>query len=693
MLPDRRLATDRPATAQISTYDFLMDQLIDPDTLARATALAATWDAPVHHILVSVGWVDETDYVEALASSLGAETAAGRCLVPADGVAASNATAVLVFTATTFSTSCQRRRAPTATLGETPHPVVGPRLRGENVTGGSHWLYRNTSRDVRSDGIAFSDGERTGVAIDAYAYEPDDIASVVARARAEGQWMLLATRADFARLRHSRQDETRLADAICGFGRIDPLFSAAAPMPRWQKLMLPTFIAGVVGGLLFPNVALPAFLLALTIPFLCVAVIRLAGLAELLRGTPRNAHQTHEPPGEDETLPVYSILVPLYDEADVLPRLMRSLSALDYPAAQLDILLILEATDAVTQSAAAAIDMPGNVRVIVVPEGGPRTKPKALNYALGFALGSYVVVYDAEDRPEPRQLRDALARFATASADVVCLQARLNTYNPDAGFLTRQFTLEYSVLFDAILPALERLGLPLPLGGTSNHFKTEALRSAGAWDPFNVTEDADLGIRLARLGLRTATIASTTWEEAPADPGNWRRQRTRWLKGWMQTYLVHMRQPRRLLSELGPVPFAGLQILMGGILISVLAHPLIYLLVLHGAWSGRFLTWPETTLERLLWGLAIVNFGIGLMSSIGVGMLAVVRRGRANLAAHALLMPAYWLLISAAGYRAVVQLVRQPYLWEKTTHGRSQRTGTAMGKAGDRRGLWPGRDR
>ncbi len=618
--------------------------MIDHDTLVRAIALATSWDVPVHHALITVGWMEETDYVQALATGLGVDMAAGRCLV--------------------------------AICGDASPEWVPDRLR------------------VSDDG---RNPIRSGIAIDAYAHAPDELAGVLQRGRADGQWMLLATRDEIDRLRHGqygaarfgasrpgevRPTEARPGDTNWGFGRLDPHFSAERPMARWQTRALPVLFAGLAGGLLFPGVALPACLLALSIPFLCVAVIRLAGLAELMRGPPRIGERISAPIGNDDhaTLPIYSILVPLYDEADVLPRLMRSLSALDYPAARLEILLVLEEIDAVTRSAAAAIDLPGNVRVIVVPEGGPRTKPKALNFALASAHGSFVVVYDAEDRPEPGQLRDALARFAVAGPDVVCIQARLNTYNPDAGFLTRQFTLEYTVLFDAILPALERLGLPLPLGGTSNHFKTEALRAAGAWDPYNVTEDADLGIRLARLGLRTSTIASTTWEEAPEDPGNWWRQRSRWLKDWMQTYLVHMRQPRRLYFELGAIPFAGLQVLMGGILIAVLAHPLIYVLIAHAAWTGRLTTKPETMLQLVLFCLAIANFAIGLMSSIGVGMLAVVRRDRAGLAVYALLMPAYWLMISAAGYRALVQLVRQPYLWEKTSHGKSHGKGTRGAK-------------
>jgi cellulose synthase/poly-beta-1,6-N-acetylglucosamine synthase-like glycosyltransferase len=235
--------------------------------------------------------------------------------------------------------------------------------------------------------------------------------------------------------------------------------------------------------------------------------------------------------------------------------------------------------------------------------------------------------------------------------------------------LTRQFTIEYSALFDAILPALERLRLPVPLGGTSNHFRRRALEAAGAWDPYNVTEDADLGIRLARQGLRTVVLASTTWEEAPEDFSTWLKQRTRWLKGWMQTYLVHTRHPSRLNAELGAGGALGFHALMGGLILSALVHPLFYALLVGYAFSGGLFAPAETSFGAAFWAIAWINLSIGYVISILVGVLSVWRRGRLGLAASALLMPAYWLLISLAAYRALYQLARDPYLWEKTEHG------------------------
>jgi cellulose synthase/poly-beta-1,6-N-acetylglucosamine synthase-like glycosyltransferase len=307
------------------------------------------------------------------------------------------------------------------------------------------------------------------------------------------------------------------------------------------------------------------------------------------------------------------------------------------------------------------------MRVVVVPDGAPRTKPRALNFALGQATGDYVVVYDAEDVPDGDQLRRALARLRV-SPELGCVQARLNVYNAGESWLTRQFAIEYTALFDCLLPALERLRLPVPLGGTSNHFPRKVLEEVGGWDPYNVTEDADLGIRLARGGWRVEVLASTTWEEAPVTLKTWLGQRKRWLKGWMQTYLVHMRQPRRLLRELGGRSFLGLQVLMGGLLLSALVHPWYYVLAALDAAYDILAVSGETAAGRLLWWLGLFNLVTGYVTGVALGGMATTLRGWRGLATHALLMPAYWLLISYAAYEALWQFVTAPYYWEKTEH-------------------------
>ncbi len=362
-----------PATG--GPYDFLVGHLIDRPTLGRAEVLAFEWQVSVPRGLAALGWIGEKDYVGALAGQLGLAVLDGR------------------------------------------RPRVIRELREPGLLGAE----MNGVPCLVADGLAVA---------------PDTLRTFVTDSAMRGFAVLLATPTEMDMLRHGPGRAWRLDAAIHGLGHLDRSLSAAAPLARWQKIVLPLLVILTAASVaLAPGATIPALLVLLTVPFLCVAFIRLAGLHELRRRT------RVEPPapdrGNDWTLPIYSVLVPLYDEAEVLPRLMRQLSALDYPAARLDILVVLEAADQKTRQAAAALDPPGNVRIIVVPEGGPRTKPKACNFALGLVHGDYVVVYDAEDRPESGQLRQALARFAADDATLACVQARLNTYNPDAGFLTR----------------------------------------------------------------------------------------------------------------------------------------------------------------------------------------------------------------------------------------------------------------
>jgi glycosyltransferase XagB len=257
--------------------------------------------------------------------------------------------------------------------------------------------------------------------------------------------------------------------------------------------------------------------------------------------------------------------------------------------------------------------------------------------------------------------------------ETACFQASLKIYNDNASWLTRQFSLEYLALFDWILPALRRHGLPIPLGGTSNHFRREALLAAGAWDPFNVTEDADLGIRLARLGQGVDVLASETYEEAPPTWNGWKPQRTRWLKGWMQTFAVHNRQPNQLRRDLGWRAFIGFQILFGGILLSALVHPLFYLSLAYQVWTGAGVDLLGAGAGSTVWWIGLINLGAGYAASGALAIAAALRYGKPRLILSIPLLPIYWLLISWAAYRALWQMVRQPFYWEKTNH--AARTG------------------
>jgi glycosyltransferase XagB len=369
----------------------------------------------------------------------------------------------------------------------------------------------------------------------------------------------------------------------------------------------------------------------------------------------------------DANLPIYTVLVPCYREANVVPQLMANLAVLDYPQDKLDILLLLEEDDDETRVAAMAAEPPATVTFITVPKGQPQTKPKACNVGLIFARGEYLVIYDAEDRPDPDQLKKAVAAFRKGGPDLVCVQAALNYFNDEENALTRMFTLEYSFWFDYMLTGLSALDLPIPLGGTSNHFRTEDLRSLGGWDPFNVTEDADLGIRAAMLGKRVAVIQSTTFEEANNSYPNFVRQRSRWVKGYLQTTLVNLRHPVRLVRSVGWKQALGFALLIAGTPVSFLALMPLYALL------AVSLALPPTELASyfpgwVLW-VSLANLLLGNALMVYVSMMGVFKRQRHHLALWALLNPAYWLLHSIAAYKALAQLIVRPHYWEKTVHG------------------------
>ena len=199
-----------------------------------------------------------------------------------------------------------------------------------------------------------------------------------------------------------------------------------------------------------------------------------------------------------------------------------------------------------------------------------------MNYGLNFARGSIVGVYDAEDAPEPDQILKVARKFLEVPSDVACLQGVLDFYNAHNTWLTRCFTIDYAIWFRLVLPGLVRLGLPIPLGGTTVFFRRSALEAFGRWDAHNVTEDADLGVRLARRGYRCDFVQSVTEEEATHTVRAWIRQRSRWIKGYAMTWAVHMRDPLSLLGELGPLRFLAIQILFLGTLSQFLLAPLLW---------------------------------------------------------------------------------------------------------------------
>ncbi len=500
--------------------------------------------------------------------------------------------------------------------------------------------------------------------------EPRVVLAFVSRARAAGAQPVLIDERSFNRMIEFNRASIHINRATVGLKRHYPGFSAARPGPAWQRNTAAMIIGCLAGGMVaFPQGMLAIAAVLLTLPFLGTVFVRIVALAGLIQ-KPRRS-EAIPASARDSDLPRYSILVALYDEAQVLPKLIDALAALDYPAAKLDCLLVIEEADIATHLGLLSVKLPNFMRVVVVPEGTPQTKPRALNYAMLLARGDYVVIYDAEDRPEVDQLRRALDVFAAHGPNLACVQSCLNIYNSKQSWLTRQFTVEYSALFDTILPALQWMRLPMPLGGTSNHFPRRILQELHGWDPYNVTEDADLGIRIARLGYDVAVIPSTTWEEAPVTFKLWRNQRTRWVKGWIQTYLVHTRRPVKLARDLGFFRALGFHAYMGGLILSALVHPLFYLAVVADLSFGLDSVGFSDVLGRLFWGGAIGNLVTGYVVSVAVGVIAVRRRGH-RLTLSALAVPIYWLFISFAAYRALWQLYWDPFRWEKTPHGLAQ---------------------
>ena len=366
---------------------------------------------------------------------------------------------------------------------------------------------------------------------------------------------------------------------------------------------------------------------------------------------------------EEAALPTYSILLPLRDEANMVDQLANALSRLDYPAEKLDILFVVEAAS--PETVAAVERRLGDPRfgLLVVPDALPRTKPKALDFALPLCRGEFVDVYDAEDRPHPRQLKDIVAQFRREPM-VECIQARLVIANGRRGWLPAVFAGEYAGLFSVILPALARWGLFMPLGGTSNHFRLSTLRQLGGWDAFNVTEDADLGARLARRGLRSAVNTSFTLEDAPVALKSWMGQRTRWMKGWMQTYLVHNRRPRHLLADLGWRQTLMFQVILLGMILAPLLHGgfLLGLALLYGT---GLLDWPRMDAWAIL---CITTLLIGQTAAIATNIVGLHRIGQKSLWVTQLSVPIYWLLIAWATLRALFELAIWPYYWFKTPH-------------------------
>lgn len=455
--------------------------------------------------------------------------------------------------------------------------------------------------------------------------------------------------------------------AVAGLSDRFPDMSARTVLTGWQGVVFGGISIAVPVGLLL---ALELLLLILhilaTVFFFGCVLLRLTAMAAFRKPA---ADRSEVPfPGEDA--PIFSVLVALRDEAELVPDVLAAMDRLEWPRSRFEVKLVCEADDAATLAAIRRHGLPAHVEVVEVPPIEPRTKPKALAYALPLCAGEYVALYDAEDQPHPMQLAEAWQRFRAGGPDLAVVQAPLEISNRGSGPIALMFGFEYAGLFRGLLPWLAGLRVMLPLGGTSNHFRRSALDAVGGWDPFNVTEDADLGMRLARFGYRAETISCPTYEAAPLAFNVWLPQRSRWLKGWAHTWLVHMREPMGLLRQTGPASFLVAQVLFAGMLVSAVLHPVLLATLVWNAFH-ILQDSPDSSLRSLLLVVDVVNIVGGYLSFLLLGWQASSPRERADFWKVVLLTPAYWVMMSCAGWRAMWKLWRRPHQWEKTHHERA----------------------
>jgi glycosyltransferase XagB len=484
--------------------------------------------------------------------------------------------------------------------------------------------------------------------------------------------IILASDLDICWMSHKLLGENYVKSAVFALRQSDPANSASTTFTNEQLIFLFGGIAITIIFLFYNFVPVSIALNVVVSSFFLISIMFKLFLA--LLGSRFEMHQavTREEVRSviDDDLPIYTIQLPVYKEDKLIKKLIWNLQSLDYPREKLDIKLLIEEDDSKTLNAVKDLNFPAIFDVVVVPFHMPKTKPKACNYGLYFSRGKYLTIYDAEDIPDTDQLKKVITLFEKLPAHYICIQCALNYFNRNENFLTRMFTLEYSYWFDYMLPGLDTLDIPIPLGGTSNHFKLDKLIELGGWDPFNVTEDADLGLRAYSKGYKVSIVNSTTYEEANNEPFNWIRQRSRWIKGYMQTYLVHMRNPVKLIKKVGWKGFLGFNFFIGATPLTFLIYPvLLFIFFTYVIFDFAFITqlFPNWVLF-----IAIFNLLVGNVLMVYINMMAVFKRRFYELILFSLANPVYWILHSISAYKGLYQLVVNPFFWEKTNHGLSK---------------------
>ncbi len=459
---------------------------------------------------------------------------------------------------------------------------------------------------------------------------------------------------------------------VATFAPFRPELSALQTFTSKQAVALCAIgVLGVIGLMVFRLEMLTAVIAAITVMYFSNLILNVFMAIRSFRLSPEEkiddaiVHALR-----DADWPLYTILCPLYREAAVVPQFVQAMQKLDYPTEKLQVLFLTEMDDAETRDAIRALSLPPHFKIVTVPDGKPRTKPRACNYGLMQATGPYVVIYDAEDIPDPLQLKKAVLAFANHGTEVTCVQAKLNFYNIHQNLLTRWFTAEYSVWFDLILPCLQQAGFSLPLGGTSNHFRTAPLRALGGWDAYNVTEDCDLGLRLSRYRFKTVVLDSTTYEEANSQVNNWLRQRSRWIKGYMQTYLVHMRRPLEYFQKGYLYDLFSFQTIVGSATGVLFINPLMWaLLAIYMAFGPQVIDTYHVLFPGPILYLSAFCLIFGNFFYVYLYLLGCLKRKEYRLLKWTLFIPFYWALISVAACIALFELLVKPHYWQKTVHG------------------------
>lgn len=494
--------------------------------------------------------------------------------------------------------------------------------------------------------------------------------------------------AGFGTVRMLLCSETAAREAILGLRRTALIRQAETQVPaaescrtrnerRFARLVVLAVGLAALGLLLAPIAVISTLTAWAVLTLVASAALKLMSFQAILRQSHRDKLAARDValglaarPQMTGPLPVISVMVPLFGEANIADKLIGRLSRLDYPRELMDILLVAEETDRVTCEALETAKLPRWMRVVKVPDGPVRTKPRALNYALNFCRGSIIGVWDAEDRPEPDQLHKVARGFHFAAPEVVCLQGVLDYYNPRTNWLARVFTIEYASWFRGTLAGAAALDLVVPLGGTTLFFRRDKLEEVGAWDAWNVTEDADLGVRLTRRGYRTQMLDTVTHEEANCRLVPWVKQRSRWLKGFAMTWGVHMRDPVGLWRDLGTRRFLGLQVQLFASLSQYLLAPVL--------WSFWLLSLGlphpmRGVLSGMLGGNAIaVLFTLFVVSealNIAIGLWAVRGQQHRHLMPWVPTLHLYFPLGCLAAWKAIYEVVVKPFYWDKTQHG------------------------